>query len=264
MKRIVLSIVLISSMALAATDTQKDEALVTHAELGYIETDGNTKTQTFNLDANLKKAWGNHKFSLLFDAQNGEADSIENKNKYIIELNYDYAFTDRFAFNYLAGYKSDKFSGYSYQLYTGPGAKYKAIVSEKHNLSLEANLLYAKDSLEAVYTDTAGNIISYPASTTGMNLSEAAYDDQYGSYRLKAVYGWKVLENLKFDQELSYRGSVENAKDNYFVFSKSALTSKLSDIFSAGLSYKVDYVDVPATGKESTDTTLTANLIIDY
>ena len=71
-----------------------------------------------------------------------------------------------------------------------------------------------------------------------------------------------MLENLKFDQELSYRGSFEESK-KYFVFSKTAFTSKLSDMFSAGLSYKVDYVNEPGD-KEKSDTTLTANLIIDY
>ena len=265
MKKITLSLVLASTLMMAAEpNTTKADALVTHAELGYIKTDGNTKVETFNLDANAKKGWGKNIFTFLIDAQNGNDDGVENKNKFVAELSYDYAFTDTFAFNYLVGYKSDKFSGYAYQVYTGPGAKYKAIVSKKHNLSLEANLLYAKDSLEAVYTDSTGAIISYPNSTTGMHLAQAGYDDQYGSYRLKAVYNWQMLENLKFDQELSYRGSVNNKQDNYFVFSKTALTSKLSDMFSAGISYKYDYINSPAPGKENADTTLTANLIIDY
>jgi hypothetical protein len=44
---------------------------------------------------------------------------------------------------------------------------------------------------------------------------------------------------------------------------KTTLTSKLSDIFSAGLSYKVDYVNLPSV-QEYADTTFTANAIIDY
>jgi len=52
--------------------------------------------------------------------------------------------------------------------------------------------------------------------------------------------------------------------DTYFAFSKTALSTKFSDIFSAGISYKVDYSNSPATGKEYTDRTFTANLIIDY
>jgi len=264
MKKIILSLVLTSSFMLAAEpDTKKDDALVTHTELGYIETQGNTKTQTFNLDAKLKKGWGANIFTLTFDGQYAADKQIETKNKYLMELEYDYEITDRLAFNYLAGYKADKFSGFTYQFYTGPGAKYKAIVSDKHNLSIDGNFLYAKDSYDAVYTDSTGSIISYPTSTAGATVSQQSYDDQYASYRLKAVYNWQMLENLKFDQELSWRGSFETT-NKYFIFSKSAFTSKLSDMFSAGISYKVDYAQIPATGKEDTDTTFTANLIIDY
>jgi len=265
MKKITLSLVLASTLMMAAEkNTTKANTLVTHVELGYIKTDGNTKVETLNIDANAKKGWKKNIFTFLIDAQNGNDNGVENKNKFVAELNYDYALTDTFALNYLVGYKSDKFSGYTYQFYTGPGIKYQAIVAKKHHLSLEANLLYAKDSIEAVYTDSTGAIISYPNTTTGMHLAQARYNDQYASYKIKAIYNWQILVNLKFDQELNYRGSVKNKQDNYFIFSKTALTSKLSDIFSAGISYKYDYIDSPAPGKKNADTTLTANIIIDY
>jgi len=239
MKKIILCSVVASALVLAAEpDLNKDDALVTHTELGYIRTDGNTETQTFNLDAKAKKGWGKHIGNLLIDGQYADDNGIETKNKYLIEVNYDYEFTDRFAFTYLAGYKSDKFSNFNYQAYTGPGAKYKAIVSDVHNLTVEGNILYSVDELDN------------------------GEDDKYGSYRAKAAYTWQMFKNVKFDQDLSYRGSFKDAS-NYFIFSKSALVSKLSDMFSAGLSYKVDYVN-EAGLKDNTDTTLTANLIIDY
>ena len=243
MKKIVLSALLANSLIMAA-----QTPLTTHTELGYIETDGNTKTKTFNLDAKAKKSFDKHVFNALIDAQyasdstNGPENEI--KNKYLAELNYDYQLDDRFSFNYLAGYKEDKFSSFINQYYTGPGAKYKAIVSEKQNLSLEASALYAAD-----------NYNNSPAVTKD--------NDSYAAYRVQGLYDLQVLENLKFNQEVSMRGSVEDTQ-NYFVYSKSVLTSKLSDMFSAGLSYKIDYVAEPITGVKGTDTTLTFNLIIDY
>jgi len=264
MKKIALSLVVVSAVLLAAEpDVKKDDKLVTHTELGYIETSGNTNTQTFNLDAKAKKGWGKHIGNFMFDGQYASQDDIETKNKFVTELTYDYEFTNRFSFNYLAGYKKDRFSGFDYQAYTGPGAKYKAIVSDAHNLTLDGNVLYSIDSYENAYVDGTGAVIAYPNSTAGATLQTAAYDDNYPSYRAKGVYGWQILKNLKFDQELSFRGSFETA-DKYFVFSKTAFSSKISDMFSAGISYKVDYVNLPADGKDSTDTTLTANLILDY
>lgn len=264
MKKIALSLVVASAFALAVhADEKNPHQLVTHTELGYMETSGNTQTKTFNLDAKAKKGWGKHIANFMFDGQYASNDGIETKNKFVTELTYDYEFTKRFAFNYLAGYKKDRFSGFEYQLYTGPGAKYKAIVSDKHTLAFDAGVLYSMDRYEATYVDGTGATIAYPTSTAGATLQSAAYNNDYTSYRVKGVYNWQVLENLKFDQELTFRGSFE-ASDNYFVFSKTALSSKISDILSAGLSYKVDYVNVPAESKVSTDKTITANLIIDY
>jgi len=265
MKKILLSTVLVGSIAMAAQpDTKKDDKLVTHTEFGYIETQGNTRTQTFNLESKLKKGWDKHIANLLFDGQYASDRDDEIKNKYLIELEYDYEFTDRFAFSYLAGYKQDRFSGYDYQFYTGPGAKYEAIVTKKHNLSLEASALYSADRIEDTKYDSTGAIIKYPNPDDKTTARvEKGYKDEYAAARAKLVYNWQILDNLKFDQELSYRCDLGNI-DTYFAFSKSALSTKFSDIFSAGISYKVDYSNNPATGKEYADRTFTANLIIDY
>lgn len=242
-----------------------EETFKTHTEFGYIRTTGNTQTNTFNLESKITKDWNKHKGSLLFDGQYGDDKGIESKNKFFVELNYDYAFTKRLAFNYLLGYKNDKFSTFDYQLYTGPGVKYKAIVSDIHNLSIEGSALYALDEYKQVnYADAAKTQpINYPNATNIATLaSDPAFSDDYVGYRLKSIYTWQILNNLAFAQELSYRGSFENV-DKYFVYSKTALSSKISEIFSAGISYKVDYVNLPGD-KKPTDTTLTANLIVDY
>jgi len=263
-KKIILSTLLASTLLVATeVDLKKDDKLVTHTELGYIQTDGNTKTKTFNLDAKVKKGWGKHILDLHLDGQYASDKDTETKNKYIVELVYDYEFTDRFSLNYLNGYKSDKFSSFNYQAYTGPGAKYKLIVSPNHNLSLDGNILYSVDDIADVEYDSNGDIIEYPnANNTPVATVAEGENDSYAGYRVKGVYAWQMLENLKFDQEVSYRGSFKDSK-KYFVFSKTAFSSKISDIFSAGISYKVDYVNEPGD-KEKSDTTLTLNLIVDY
>jgi len=265
LKKILLSSLVIGSLVMALEpDLKKDDLLVTHTELGYIETQGNTRTQTFNLESKVKKGWGKHVTHLLFDGQYASDKSDEIKNKYLIELEYDYELTDRFAFNYLLGYKQDKFSGFDYQCYTGPGAKYKVIKTDKHNLSLEANILYSVDEIEDTKYDSNGKIIEYPNPDDTPTASvKKGNTDEYGAARAKLVYNWQILKNLKFDQELNYRCDLGDA-DVYFAFSKTALNTKISDIFSAGVSYKVDYSNNPATGKEYADRTFTANLVIDY
>ena len=225
----------------------QDTSLKTHTKLGYIATQGNTRTESFALDTNWKKEFGKNKITWMFDAQYGKAEDAAgnyttNKNKFFTELGYDYSFTKRFAFNYLAGYKHDKFSTYTYQFYTGPGAKYKAIKTKAHDLSLEGNILYSRDK----YIETIKN----------------GDTSNYASFQAKGVYSWQILENLKFNETASYRADLEDV-NNYFVYSDSELSSKISDIFSAGLGYKIDYVN-HSGDKKHTDKTLLATLSIDY
>ena len=267
MKKILLSSLLASTLFVSAhAEDMKVTPLKTHTEFGYIETNGNTKTKTFNLDAKAKKAWGKHEGKILFDGQYAEDSGVETKNKYLIELNYNYAFTKRFAFDYLVGYKVDKFSGFDYQFYTGPGAKYKAIDTEQHKLSVEGNILYSQDQYaDTNYADAAKTIvIDYPnPDNIPVVATTPGKKKDYAAYRLKGVYDYKITKTLKFNQELSLRGQFDNMP-NYFLYSKSSLNSKISDIFSAGISYKVDYANRPPVDKKSTDTTLTLNLIMDY
>ena len=263
MKQIMLSSLVAATLfATAQADELKITPLKTHAEAGYIQTNGNTKTKTFNLDANAKKAWGKHEGEVHFDGQYADDDGVETKNKYLIELNYNYSFTKRLAFDYLVGYKDDKFSGYDYQFYTGPGAKYKAIVSDQHNLTLSGNILYSQDQATDIHYDATGAVIPYPYETTTVRTTPGIKND-YAAYRIKGEYEYKITKTLKFNQDLSLRGEFDETS-NYFAFSKSAISSKISDIFSAGISYKIDYAHLPPLDKSSTDSTFTFNLIADF
>lgn len=255
-----------ASIASLKAQLPQDHAFITHTELGYIKTDGNTKTETFNLDANAKKQWDANSLAFMIDAQYATNEDVETKNRYTAELNYAYDFTARFSFDYLIGYKDDKFSGYNYRAYTGPGAKYKVINASAHKLSLQGNVLYSRDSEEDTHYTADGTQILYPNPDNLIadpSKTVAGKTESYASYRAKLVYDWQILENLKFGQDISFRSSFEEGK-NYFVISKSALTSKLTDILSAGMSYKVDYTNLPADGKKHSDETFTLNLIIDY
>jgi putative salt-induced outer membrane protein len=265
MKKIVLSSLIASTLLVSAhAEEVKVTPLKTHAELGYIETNGNTSTKTFNADVTAKKSWGKHQGKIAFDGQYAEDSGTETKNKYLIELNYNYAFTDRFAFDYLVGYKSDKFSGFTYQFYTGPGAKYKVLVSDQQNLSVEGNILYAQDQYADTNYDAAGNIVAYPNPDNVHVVNTVSGEkEDYAAYRVKAAYDYAFSKTLKFNQELTMRGQLDDMQ-NYFAYSKSSLNAKLSDIFSAGISYKIDYVNRPPVDKDSTDTTLTLNLIADF
>ena len=149
-------------------------------------------------------------------------------------------------------------------MYTGPGARYKYIVSDLQNLTIDGNILYARDNYEDSYQLANGSIRQYPDPIPASAIRvRDAYQNDYMAFRVKGAYDRQLMENLKFDQEITYRSSFEEV-GNFFVFTKTALSSKITDMLSAGISYKIDYINEPANGKDPTDTTFTANLILDY
>lgn len=263
MKKIVL-FSLSTAMLLSAADSVEVNALKTHTELSFVQTQGNTDTNAFSLDFAGEKAWNKHSLKLDLDVLYGTDKGIETKNKIISELNYDYQFADHFAFNYLSGYKNDKFSGFEYQFYTGPGIKYIVLDSASHKLDFQANVLYNLDETMDQYFDANGDEITYPYSdgTAGATKVDGESRD-YSGFSAKANYAWQIMENLKFVQEASYRSDFENSEE-YFAFSKTAVEAKISDMFSMGVSYKIDYTNIPPSGKEYSDRTFMTSLIIDY
>ncbi len=237
MKKILLISLTTASLLFAA---EADRDLKTHTELSLVNASGNTDNTSFAFEMKADKNYGKHEFRADANAYYSKDSDISTKNKWMLELNYDYMITDRLSFNYLFGYKQDKFSGFDYQFYTGPGVGYKVVNTTKHKLNVQANLLYSIDKIE--------------------NISDT---NDYLGYGAGLNYEWLVMENLKFKQDLKYRGSFDDS-ENYFVNSKTAIESKISGMFSMGISYAIDYANLPAAGKESTDRTLLASLIIDY
>jgi putative salt-induced outer membrane protein len=228
--------------AVKNAEIQKAEkyAIKTHAEMGYVQNSGNTDAESFTLDATVKKNWDEHSLALSVDAQYASESGVDTKNKYLTELDYNYRINDRVFFSYLTGYRYDEFSDYDYNVYTGPGLKYITIDTPKHNLVLDGNILHTHDKL------------NNPDTT-----------EDYMSFRAKGLYSWQILDNLKFEETLTYRTRVDDT-DNFFLFSKTAFISKINSMFSVSLSYKIDYVNQTAEGTLHTDKTTAVNLIADF
>ena len=263
MKKILLLSFATTLMLNAADNIDKNE-FKTHTELSFVQTQGNTDTTAFSFDFAGKKAWDKHSAKLDIDALYGIDSGVETKNKILGEFNYDYLFAKNFTVNYLLGYKNDKFSGFEYQFYTGPGIKYLVLDSKVHKLNFQGNILYNLDETMNEYFDANGDEIKYPYpdGTAGATVVNGKSED-YTGYSLKGDYAWKITENFDFVQELSYRSDFDNA-DYYFAFSKTGVMAKISDMFSMGVSYKIDYTNLPPADKEYSDRTFMTSLIIDY
>lgn len=234
MKKIILTTVAIATLLGA-----RENSFIARTELGYIKTDGNTNTEAFNFDSRLKRKWEWHSLNFQIDSQVARSNHSQTASRITGELDYDYEYSDDFSYGYIAGYKRDKFSGYDYQFYTGPDVKYKAIHSDKENLSLEVALLYAQEKLEV------------------------RGGEEYIGYRLRGIYDHKLLETVKFEEDFSFRNSFEDSQ-NYFIVSKTSLVNRLSDVISAGITYRIDHSNIVPDDRKKTDKTFMVNLILNY
>ena len=227
------------SLASAALLFGAEEPFKTHTELSYINSSGNTDSSSFAMAFKGRKAYDTYVLRADAYANYAEDNGVESKNQWGFELNYDRPLTETLALNYLVGYKDDRFSGYDYQFYTGPGLVHNTLRTETQNLTTQANLLYAQDK------------------------TVAGDKDEYASFKAGAYYEWQILENLKFVEDASIRTDLSDVS-NYFLYSKTSIQNKINGTFSMGVSYRVDYANEPVPGKSSTDKTFMASLIIDY
>jgi putative salt-induced outer membrane protein len=211
----------------------------TKTELSYSDTKGNTKTSQFGLALHAERKRKKNTITLDLTALQSSSNGIENNNKWLALLQYDRALSDVLYFNYLVSYGEDKFSGFDYQFNTGPGLGYKLLQSDTQKLDLRGNVLYSKDKI------AGGGTNEYVSGLAGLE------------------YAWQILDNLSFHEDATYKLQFDDA-DNYFVYSKTAINSKINGNFSLGLSYQIDYKNIPAATKERTDRVFLASLIIDY
>ncbi|MGA9046781.1 DUF481 domain-containing protein [Sulfuricurvum sp.] len=223
------------SLFLGVTLMGHESPLITQSKILYIDTKRSTDIPLIAFEGVAKKQWDEHALGINVNLCKSTDSEKMSKDKWSSELSYNYKIGSRTCINYLVGYKEDRFIGLDYQLYSKPEIGVKAIDSAEHQLDFKANLLY------------------------GENKSENGPSDSYSSSRVGAIYRWQVKDNLKFTQESFYRVNLENTQYNYFN-SKIAMETKITPILSMGISYKVDYMNIPLS-PSTIDRTFLVSLI---
>lgn len=270
-KLLVLSILASTLLFGADEDTKK---FTTHTELGYLNTFGNTNVETFSLGFKAEKDWNIHSVKFALEAIYGTENDVENNNKIVSEINYNYQFSEHTSVNFVGGYKKDPFSGYTMQAYVGPGMKYIAVENKSVKLDFQGNILYAyDDKMTKYYSATLADgtpdpdaEIKYPYFDPNLDASVSKVvnpPEDYSSWMLKANFKWQINENLTALEHLSVRSEFKQI-ENYFLTSKTAIEAKIDDIFSMGASYKLDYAGLPPLGNVNADNTFLVSLIVDY
>ncbi|RXJ95781.1 hypothetical protein CRU94_03975 [Arcobacter sp. AHV-9/2010] len=206
-------------------------------ELSYVNTSGNTQTTTLAADAEAKSKIDDIELKFKGSIIKSKDNDEESANKYQLELQSSYMFTDNF-YTYLgANYVKDEFSDYDSRLNIRPGLGYKFINTDDHLLDIKTGVDYSLDKYKNGKKD------EYAASKSELN------------------YKYQIKKDVEFKQMVNYLVSMEDS-EKYFVTSESSVNVKMVGNLSLGVSYKVDYTN--QTQKEKTDKKFLTSLIYDF
>lgn len=246
-------LMLLSTTGAAAE--KMDSPWKSSAEVGYVNTSGNTNTETlraaYELSYEIEK-WA-HKIHA--DALSSKTETTDDTvtpavtsmersaAKWLVSGQSDYKFTEYNYFYGLLSYEDDRFSGFEYQAKLGVGYGRRVIHTDKHDLRLEVGPGYRSYRLEQ------------PAPPAP---AEERRDEML--LRMNAGYIWKISETSKFTQELTYEAG-ENQDEWKSV---TGLTARINATLAMKLTHAVKKLDAVPPGTEHYDRETAVTLVFTF
>ncbi|MGE5189861.1 MAG: YdiY family protein [Gemmatimonadota bacterium] len=234
-------ILLIGSAAPAAEPPAKPAAALSdQAELSYVQTTGNTKTQTLAAKNLLSYRFtGSTTGSWSLSALRGEDQGRTTAESYATELRLDHLLTERVYVYGMAGWNKNRFAGLDQRYYGGAGAGDKLLAGPRHVLLAEAGLNETREE----FTD----------NTAKTFLTGRAF----------AKYEYAFTPKSRCSQSLEYLHDFSDSK-HYKLVSETAVTAAVTDVLSLKVGYTVryDHQPIPAALRK-TDTVLAAALVVN-
>ncbi|MDF7777150.1 DUF481 domain-containing protein [Sphingomonas sp. AOB5] len=206
------------------------------AELGGYRTTGNTNNVGLSAVVELRREgleW-RHKLRVQGDYQ--ESLGIVTRERYMASYEPNWKFDERAYVYGSALYENDRFLGFNNRFSLSAGAGYSAIKKPRLRLDLELGPAFRHTAF------TNGKVESYPAARGSVD------------------FDWKMTPGISLRQNAS--AYVQDSSST--VTSKSALVARLIGPLSAQLSYTLQYESKPQPGRDTTDTTSRAALVVDF
>lgn len=226
----------------ASTEPEKKTRWKSRAELSYVNTSGNTDTQSLAGKLDMKKEGRLNRYFIGGSYQRAEDSGEETSDKLLVESRYERVLTERLFGLITAGYLRDKFSGYDFRAYAGPGAGVELLRNPAQRLQGLLSILYNHDEFSAGTAST----------------------DDYATAKATLKYRWKPLETLTFKETFDYSTSLEETERS-FIDSVTGVEVKVNGNISIGVNYTINYQNRPPSEElRHTDTSLLTTLIIDY
>lgn len=240
-----LFLTVLSTAAFAADEAKKKDRWTGELSLGYILSQGNTKSEAIQTGAKANRdaeKWRISSKFTSFSSKSQVEDADGNKStensaeKYYIEGKYDYKFTEFNYFFVFANYDDDRFTEFDYQASTSIGYGRRLIHSEAHEWDAEIGPGYRKNKFQ-----------------DGDSTEETIG-------RLATKYTWTISDSSKFLQELT----VESGDDSTVSRSETALTTQINKTLSLKVSHVVKYNDTVPPDTKNADQVTIISLLYSY
>jgi putative salt-induced outer membrane protein len=229
----ILALVTLATIAAAAqADPWKGKG-----EAGIVAATGNTDSQSFNFKLGMTKVEDLWKHALDMSYVRTSADGVTDANRFVGTWQSNYNFSARtFAFGG-ARYDHDEFGGFLYQASLSTGLGYKFFDTDTVKFSGQAGIGYRR--LEDSVTHETSNGAVFVG---GLN------------------YEYTITSTTK----LTDKFTVESGSDNTLFTNFVGVEVKMSDKLGLSAGYDVTHNTKPPTGKKSTDTITTLNLVFSF
>jgi putative salt-induced outer membrane protein len=203
------------------------------AEVGYVQTSGNTDTTSLNAKAGVGAAYGLWEHSLRLEAQFAEDSGTTTAERYAATAKSAYRITERGQLFARVKYLDDRFSGYDYQVSEAAGYRRNIIRTDEMRLDAEAG----------------------PGGRHS-RTTEGDKEDELLLF-LAGAFAWKFSESAEFGEELTVEAGEESTQTESVTWVKTHLAGRLS----LKASYTVRHNSDPPPGTEDTDTLLALTLV---
>ena len=195
---------------------------------GYIQTDGNSESQTFSAEGKVERALKRSKIAAQGKGIYGKSDGVTSDKNWIGSLKYDRSITERATVYLLETAERNTLKGIEFRLYYQTGIGYYLIKAEKDFLQVEIG---------------GGYVIENPVGEKR---------EGYPNGRAFGAYTHSFTEKTRFEQTVEYLPNLTDSED-YIINAESALIVNLIGKFALKASFSVAYDNLPEPGFKNSD-----------
>ena len=217
-------------------------------ELSYLNTGGNTSSQSFFGGGKLARVFGRSTLSAEGKALYAESDGVTSDKSWWGRLKYDWRLTER-AFTYASQEaQRNVLKGIEARYITQLGLGYDVIKTSSDSLKAEAGLGYVREN---------------PIARNPDPPFEPFYDFGYPSGRAFGEYIHSFTEKTRFTQTVEYIPNFKE-RDAYIFREESAFVAQVIGSLGLKVSYAVEYDNQPLPGFFKTDRVFNASLLYEF